>query len=196
VAGPRSEEKEAHILVYQVDWTTQFKEGRYVQSKQKQIQRAIPFDSDLLDDDETALAADSLFALLDEEENDSASRWGLAVRPGNGGERGVAAKVNKVGRSVAEKVYWWVEVWRVQLSSQETTLLDAFRRLPPDAANELAALAQRLAALPPNTRIDWSDSWSEEDLRDFTAHSLKRFEVEEEQHWSRAMWLSVFCPAL
>ena len=70
----------------------------------------------------------------------------------------------------------------MQLSSQETTLLDAFRRLPPDAANELAALAQRLAALPPNTRIDWSDSWSEEDLRDFTAHSLKRFEVEEEQH--------------
>ena len=70
----------------------------------------------------------------------------------------------------------------MQLSSQETTLLDAFRRLPPDAANELAALAQRLAALSPNTRIDWSDSWSEEDLRDFTAHSLKRFEVEEEQH--------------
>ena len=70
----------------------------------------------------------------------------------------------------------------MQLSSQETTLLNAFRRLPPDAANELAALAQRLAALSPNTRIDWSDSWSEEDLRDFTAHSLKRFEVEEEQH--------------
>jgi hypothetical protein len=70
----------------------------------------------------------------------------------------------------------------MQLSLQETTLLDAFRRLPPDAANELAALAQRLAALSPNSRIDWSDSWSEEDLRDFTAHSLKRFEVEEEQH--------------
>ena len=70
----------------------------------------------------------------------------------------------------------------MQLSAQETTLLDAFRRLPPNAANELAALAQRLAALSPNTRIDWSDSWSEEDLRDFAAHSLKRFEAEEEQH--------------
>jgi hypothetical protein len=68
----------------------------------------------------------------------------------------------------------------MQLSSQETTLLDAFRRLPPNAANELAALAQRLAALSSTTRIDWSDSWSEEDLRDFTAHSLKRFESEEE----------------
>jgi hypothetical protein len=70
----------------------------------------------------------------------------------------------------------------MQLTAQETTLLDAFRRLPPDAAGELAALVQRLAALSPNTRIDWSDSWSEEDLRDFTAHALKRFEAEEEQH--------------
>jgi hypothetical protein len=69
----------------------------------------------------------------------------------------------------------------MQLNAQETTLLDAFRRLPPDTASELAALVQRLAALAPNTRIDWSDSWSEEDLRDFTAHSLKRFEAEEEQ---------------
>lgn len=69
----------------------------------------------------------------------------------------------------------------MQLSAQETTLLDAFRRLPPDAANELAALVQRLAALSPNMRIDWSDSWSEEDLRDFSAHSLKRFEREEEE---------------
>jgi hypothetical protein len=69
----------------------------------------------------------------------------------------------------------------MQRSSQETTLLDAFRRLPPDAADELAALILRLAALSPNSRIDWSDSWSEEDLRDFTAHSLKRFEAEEEQ---------------
>ena len=69
----------------------------------------------------------------------------------------------------------------MQLSAQETTLLEAFRRLPPNAAHELTALAQRLAVLSPNTRIDWSDSWSEEDLRDFTAQSLKQFEAEEEK---------------
>ena len=69
----------------------------------------------------------------------------------------------------------------MQLSSQETTLLDAFRRLPADAADELSALVQRLAALSSGTRIDWSDSWSEEDLREFTAHSLKRFDAEEER---------------
>jgi hypothetical protein len=67
----------------------------------------------------------------------------------------------------------------MQLSSQEATLLDAFRRLPADAANELSVLVHRLAVLPPGTRVDWSDSWTEEDLRDFTAHSVKRLEADE-----------------
>jgi hypothetical protein len=69
----------------------------------------------------------------------------------------------------------------MQLNAQETTLLDAFRRLPANAANEFAALVQRLAGLSPNSRIDWSDSWSEEDLRDFTAHSLRRLDEEEQR---------------
>ena len=38
------------------------------------LRRAIPFDSGPLADEETAHAADSLFALLEAEENDSASR--------------------------------------------------------------------------------------------------------------------------
>jgi hypothetical protein len=57
----------------------------------------------------------------------------------------------------------------------------AFRRLPPDAAAELSALAERLATLTPNCRIDWSDSWSDEDLEDFKAASLRRLEVEESE---------------
>jgi hypothetical protein len=69
----------------------------------------------------------------------------------------------------------------MQLSTQEATLLEAFRRLPPNAARELTALVQRLAALSPNARIDWSDSWSDEDMRGFTAHSLRQFEAEEEK---------------
>ena len=67
----------------------------------------------------------------------------------------------------------------MQLNSQEAVLLDAFRRLPADTAYELSVLVQRLAGLPSGNRIDWSDSWSEEDLREFTAHSVKRLEVEE-----------------
>ena len=67
------------------------------------------------------------------------------------------------------------------MSAREEVLLEAFRRLPPDAAVELSALAQRLAALAPGTSIDWSDSWSDADLREFTAASLKRLEAEEEE---------------
>jgi hypothetical protein len=38
------------------------------------LRRAIPFDSGPLDDEETARAADEIFALLDSEENDTNSR--------------------------------------------------------------------------------------------------------------------------
>jgi hypothetical protein len=38
------------------------------------LRRAVPFDSGPLDDEETAHAADSLFALLDAEENDTTPR--------------------------------------------------------------------------------------------------------------------------
>jgi hypothetical protein len=67
------------------------------------------------------------------------------------------------------------------ISAREQVLLEAFRRLPPDAAVELSALAQRLAALAPGTTVDWSDSWSDADLREFTAASLRRLEAEEEE---------------
>ena len=69
----------------------------------------------------------------------------------------------------------------MDLSAREEDLLDAFRRLPPEAATELSALAQRLAALAPGAPIDWSDSWSDSDLQDFTASSLRRLETEEQE---------------
>ena len=69
----------------------------------------------------------------------------------------------------------------LQLSEREPSLVQAMRRLPPDAAAELMALAERLAALRPSTRIDWSDSWSDEDLRESTAASVRRFEADESE---------------
>ncbi len=48
------------------------------------------------------------------------------------------------------------------------------------AERSLNALAQRLAALPKGTRIDWSDSWSDEDLEKFTAGAVKRLDTEDE----------------
>ena len=66
----------------------------------------------------------------------------------------------------------------MQLNEREASLVDAFRRLPPEAATELSALVERLAELAPNHRIDWSDSWSDEDLNDFRSASLRRFDAE------------------
>jgi hypothetical protein len=53
------------------------------------------------------------------------------------------------------------------------------RRLAPDRAAELSALAERLALLTPNGTIDSSDSWSDDDLRDFRAASLKRTDAQD-----------------
>ena len=67
----------------------------------------------------------------------------------------------------------------MQLNEREASLLNAFRRLPPATAMELSALAERLAQLAPNRPIDWCDSWSEEDLSEFRAASLRRLDAEE-----------------
>jgi hypothetical protein len=67
----------------------------------------------------------------------------------------------------------------MQISAPEEMLLEDFRRLPPDAAGEISALVQRLAALAPGTRINWSDSWSDEDLQEFTAASVRQLESQE-----------------
>lgn len=73
----------------------------------------------------------------------------------------------------------------MQISAREEVLLEAFRRLPPDAAAELTALTERLAAVSPGKPINWSDSWSDADLQEFTAASLARLDEEEEQEASR-----------
>jgi hypothetical protein len=69
----------------------------------------------------------------------------------------------------------------MQLNEREVSLVDAYRRLPPETATELSALAERLAELAPNRRIDWSDSWSDEDLIEFRAASLRRLDAEESE---------------
>jgi hypothetical protein len=69
----------------------------------------------------------------------------------------------------------------LQLNARETSLVQAFRRLPADAAAELTALAERLAALSPEVRIDWSESWSDDDLKEFTAASIGRFEADDSE---------------
>ena len=60
-------------------------------------------------------------------------------------------------------------------------MLSAFRRLPPDAAIELSRLIERLAALAPDRKIDWSDSWSDEDLKEFRAASVRHLDASESE---------------
>ena len=69
----------------------------------------------------------------------------------------------------------------MQLDPREASLVEVFRRLPPDTAAELSALAERLATLSPHHRFDWPDSWTDEDLQDFRAASLRRLETEESE---------------
>ena len=69
----------------------------------------------------------------------------------------------------------------ILINPREASLLTAFRRLPPEAAGELSRLIERLAALAPARKIDWSDSWSDEDLRDFRAASIRRLEESESE---------------
>jgi cytoplasmic iron level regulating protein YaaA (DUF328/UPF0246 family) len=68
---------------------------------------------------------------------------------------------------------------QMQLNAQEASLVEALRRLPPETAAELSNLAERLAALTPDRAIDWSDSWSEEDLAEFRSQSIDRVHAEE-----------------
>ena len=69
----------------------------------------------------------------------------------------------------------------ILLNSQETSLLNAFRKLPTDAAIELSGLIVRLVALAPDRKIDWSDSWSDDDFKEFRAASVARLEASESE---------------
>ena len=67
----------------------------------------------------------------------------------------------------------------MQLDSREASLVEAFRKLPPDTAAELSALTERLATLGRRSNIDWSDAWSDDDLCEFRAASLRRLDAED-----------------
>ena len=65
------------------------------------------------------------------------------------------------------------------LSASEESLINIVRMLPPDEAKKVLEWARQLADLGGGRPVDWSDSWSDEDLREATAASLKRFEQQE-----------------
>ena len=76
---------------------------------------------------------------------------------------------------------WGREMEAMVLSPNEESLINIVRMLPPDEARKVLVWAQQLADLGGGRRIQWSDSWSDDDLREATVASLKRFEEQERE---------------
>jgi hypothetical protein len=62
----------------------------------------------------------------------------------------------------------------MELSQQEVAMVEDLRRLPEPAVQQVIALTHRLAAAAQRGAIDWSDAWSDEDLREYTRASADR----------------------
>jgi hypothetical protein len=67
------------------------------------------------------------------------------------------------------------------LSESEESLINVVRMLPPGEAKKVLGWAQRLSELGGGRPVEWSDSWSDDDLREATAASLKQFEEQERE---------------
>ena len=65
------------------------------------------------------------------------------------------------------------------LSAREESLISVVRSLPPDEAGKVLGWACQLADLASGPVLQWSDSWTEEDLADATAAVLRNFETQE-----------------
>jgi len=67
------------------------------------------------------------------------------------------------------------------LSASEESLINVVRALPPEEARKVLSWAQQLADLGCERVVEWSDSWSEEDLTDARAASLRWFDEQERE---------------
>jgi hypothetical protein len=65
------------------------------------------------------------------------------------------------------------------LSTKEESLIGVVRSLPKEEAEKVLNWAVQLSDLAAGRKIDWADSWSEEDMADATAAALRRFEEDE-----------------
>jgi hypothetical protein len=65
------------------------------------------------------------------------------------------------------------------LNAHEESLISVVRALPPQEAGKVLNWARQLADLQGHRVIEWSDSWTDEDLAEATAAALLRFEDEE-----------------
>ena len=69
----------------------------------------------------------------------------------------------------------------ITLSENEERLVEALRALPPDAADQAIAWTTRLRDLANGKNVDWSDTWTDEDLADVQRASLAKFDERESE---------------
>jgi hypothetical protein len=68
------------------------------------------------------------------------------------------------------------------LTENEARLVEALRALPPGAADQVITWATRLRELSAGRDVDWSDTWTDEDLADAQRASSSGFdELERER---------------
>ena len=65
------------------------------------------------------------------------------------------------------------------LTEKEEQLVQTIRVLPEGTADQIMLWASRMADLAAGRPVDWSDFWTEEDMRDAGAASLRNFEEPE-----------------
>ena len=67
------------------------------------------------------------------------------------------------------------------LSENEERLVQALRALPPHAADQVITWTTRLRDLADGRSVDWSDTWTDEDLADGRRASLSSFDERESE---------------
>jgi hypothetical protein len=67
------------------------------------------------------------------------------------------------------------------LAENEEHLVEALRALPPNVADHVITWVTRLRDLGDGRSVDWSDTWTEEDLADARDASLSRYDKREQR---------------
>jgi hypothetical protein len=67
------------------------------------------------------------------------------------------------------------------LDAREESLISVVRALSPQEAGKVLDWARQLADLGGQRAIEWSDSWTDEDLSEATAAAMRRLEDEERE---------------
>ena len=70
----------------------------------------------------------------------------------------------------------------MMLAENEEHLVEALRALPPDVADHVITWVSRLRDLGNGRSVDWSDTWTEEDISDARSASLSTLDEREQRN--------------